>query len=60
MKTVSHLQKLLIGYILSTKKILNLDLLFPMSKFLKAGVFEDFRDIGTKTDNTIETNGLYR
>jgi hypothetical protein len=27
---------------------------------LKAGVFEDFRDIGTKTDDRIETNGLYR
>ena len=32
MKTVSHLQKLLIGYILSLKKILILALLFPKSK----------------------------
>ncbi len=31
-----------------------------LCKFLKAGVFEDFRDIGTKTDDRIETNGLYR
>ncbi len=31
-----------------------------LCKFLKTGVFEDFRDIGTKTDNRIETNGLYR
>ncbi|XP_046650662.1 DEP domain-containing protein 1B-like isoform X3 [Daphnia pulicaria] len=31
-----------------------------LCKFLKAGVFEDVRGIGTKTDNRIETNGLYR
>ncbi|XP_057374613.1 DEP domain-containing protein 1B-like isoform X3 [Daphnia carinata] len=31
-----------------------------LSKFLKAGVFEDVRGVGSKADLRMETNGLYR